>query len=144
MFREFATPAETSGFFGEVRNLVSQLAGLMLGNPKFTDNASVNLAAVDAAAARSGSSGSSSGGKLLLAMSETPAASYLVNPDDLSTVEQVRQAAGYQAGDTTITILVISNKLLKPCVAKRAGTVGYSQAACSRVQLWQCSLKCLC
>jgi hypothetical protein len=107
VFREFATPAETSGFFGEVRNLISQLAGLMSGNPKYTDNASVSLAAVDAAAARSGSSGSSSGGKLLLAMSETPAANYLVNPDDLSTVEQVGQAAGYWAG-ATITAMVVS------------------------------------
>jgi hypothetical protein len=59
----------------------------MTGNPSFTDNASVNLAAVAAATARSGSSDSS--GKLLLAMSETPAANYLINPDDLSTVEQV-------------------------------------------------------
>jgi hypothetical protein len=85
-FREFATPAETSGLFGQLLNLGSQLFGLMTGNPEFTDNASVSLAAVGAAAAR-GSSGSS--GKLLLAMSETPAANYLVNPDDISTVEQV-------------------------------------------------------
>lgn len=86
VFREFATPAETSGLVGQLLNLGSQLFGLMTGNPEFTDNASVSLAAVGAAAAR-GSSGSS--GKLLLAMSETPSANYLVNPDDLSTVEQV-------------------------------------------------------
>lgn len=91
MYREFATPPETDGFWGEVQNLLSQLFGLMTRNPKFTDNASVSLAAVDAAAARSGGSGSN--GRLVLAMSETPAANYLINPDDLSTVEQVRCAA---------------------------------------------------
>lgn len=91
MYREFATPPETDGFVGEVQNLLSQLFGLMTRNPKFTDNAAVSLAAVDVAAARSGSSGSN--GRLVLAMSETPAANYLINPDDLSTVEQVRWAA---------------------------------------------------
>jgi hypothetical protein len=89
VYREFATPPETDGFVGEVQNLLSQLFGLMTRNPQFTDNASVSLAAVDAAAARSGSSGSN--GRLVLAMSETPAANYLINPDDLSTVEQVRR-----------------------------------------------------
>jgi hypothetical protein len=88
MFREFATAPETSGFLGQLQAVASQLFGLITGNPTYTDNASVNLAAVAAAAARSGSSGSSDG-KLLLAMSETPAANYLINPDDLSTVEQV-------------------------------------------------------
>lgn len=88
MYREFATAPETDGFIGQMKALASQLFGLMTGNPTYTDNASVNLAAVAAAAARSGSSAGSSG-KLLLAMSETPAANYLINPDDLSTVEKV-------------------------------------------------------
>lgn len=107
VFREFATPTETSGPFGELQNLASQLYGLMTGNPQYTDNASVNLAAVDAAAARSTSSGSN--GKLLLAMSETPVANYLLNPDDLSTVEQVAYSDGLPGDLTTAHPSILSD-----------------------------------
>lgn len=89
MFREFATPPETSGALGKLQNVVAQLFGLMTGNPKYTDNASVNLAAVDAAAATRRAAAGGGGGQLLLAMSETPTANYLIDPEDLSTVEQV-------------------------------------------------------
>lgn len=110
VFREFATPTETSGPFGELQSLASQLFGLMTGNPQYTDNASVNLAAVDAAAARSTSNGSS--GKLLLAMSETPVANYLLNPDDLSTVEQVAYSDGLPGDLTTAHPSILSDGTL--------------------------------
>ena len=100
VFREFATTPETSGLLGQLTDVASQLLGLMSGNPKYTDNASVSLAAVDAAAARSPHSGSSSG-RLLLAMSETPVANYLLDPEDLSTVEQVKYSDGVPGDLTT-------------------------------------------
>lgn len=82
--REFATRPEVSGLFGELKELLSQLAGLISKNPSFTDNASVSLQPVRRAGA--------GGGPLLMAMSETPPASYIINPADLTTMEQVRPA----------------------------------------------------
>jgi hypothetical protein len=79
--REFATRPEVLGPLGELKELLSQLFGLMTKNPNFTDNASVSLQPVRRSAA--------AGGPLLMAMSETPPASYIVNPSDLSTMEQV-------------------------------------------------------
>lgn len=82
VLREFATRAEVSGPLGELKGLLAQLWGLMTKNPQFTDNASVSLQAVGSPGTR---------GSRLLAMSETPAASYIINPDDLTTQQQVRQ-----------------------------------------------------
>jgi hypothetical protein len=79
--REFATRPEVSGPLGELAELLSQLLGLMTKNPTFTDNASVSLQPVRQSAA--------AGGPLLMAMSETPPASYIINPRDLTTMEQV-------------------------------------------------------
>jgi hypothetical protein len=79
--REFATRPEVSGPLGELQELISQLVGLMTKNPSFTDNASVSLQPVRRAGG--------GGGPLLMAMSETPPASYIINPIDLTTMEQV-------------------------------------------------------
>jgi len=83
-YREFATspPVDPPGLAGEARALFSQLAQLASGSPQFTDNASVNLIPVEVPAA--------GGRPLLLAVSETPGASYLV---DARTLETVRHAA---------------------------------------------------
>lgn len=84
VIREFATRPEVSGWWDELKELLGQLTGLITNNPTFTDNASVSLQQLRVPAA-------SGGHNLLLAMSETPAASYLVDPDNLNTVKQVRQ-----------------------------------------------------
>ncbi|WIA29067.1 hypothetical protein OEZ86_011578 [Tetradesmus obliquus] len=91
--REFATRPEVSGLFGELKELLSQLAGLISKNPSFTDNASVSLQPVRRAAA--------GGGPLLMAMSETPPASYIINPADLTTMEQVTYDDGLPGDLTT-------------------------------------------
>ena len=82
MIREFDTRPEVSGWWGEAKELTTQLKGLITQNPDYTDNASVSLQQLKQQSDRSGS-------KLLLAMSETPAASYLLDPETLDTVEQV-------------------------------------------------------
>lgn len=91
VYREFATPPETYSKLQELQVLAGQLWGIMTNSPTYTDNASVSLAVVgpDAMQGAGTNGGSSTGKKLLLAMSETPAASYLVDPDDLSTLQQV-------------------------------------------------------
>eukprot|EP00882_Tetradesmus_deserticola_P021523 GHRQ01023299.1.p1 GENE.GHRQ01023299.1~~GHRQ01023299.1.p1 ORF type:complete len:307 (+),score=105.06 GHRQ01023299.1:146-1066(+) len=93
VLREFGTRAEVSGPLGELKEVLRQLAGLMTKNPSFTDNASVSLQPVRRGAA--------AGGPLLMAMSETPPASYLINPSDLSTTEQVTYDDGLPGDLTT-------------------------------------------
>jgi len=113
-FREFATapPPDPPGFVGEARAVLAQLAELVTGKANFTDNASVNLipvalsqAQVEAFRATGGAGGGSSEPAaaaaaaaatatetttrpLLLAISETPGASYLVDPRTLDTVSR--------------------------------------------------------
>ncbi|KAF6266758.1 carotenoid oxygenase [Scenedesmus sp. NREL 46B-D3] len=93
VMREFATRPEVSGPLGELKELLGQLAGLVTKNPIFTDNASVSLQPVRRGAA--------AGGPLLMAMSETPPSSYIVDPSDLSTVEQVAYDDGLPGDLTT-------------------------------------------
>lgn len=81
VIREFATPPQVSGWWAELAELFQQLAGLVTNNPTFTDNASVSLQQITPEGA--------GGRQMLLAMSETPAASYVVDPQNLQTVKQV-------------------------------------------------------
>jgi len=113
-FREFVTapPPDPPGFVGEARAVLAQLAELVTGKANFTDTASVNLvpvalsqAQVEAFRATGGAGGGGSEPAaaaaaaaatatetttrpLLLAVSETPGASYLVDPRALDTVSR--------------------------------------------------------
>jgi carlactone synthase / all-trans-10'-apo-beta-carotenal 13,14-cleaving dioxygenase len=85
-YREFATapPIEPPGSLAaEAKALLGQVAQLVSGKPEFTDNASVNLIPVRLP-------GNDSDARMLLAVSETPGASYLL---DAKTLETVRSAA---------------------------------------------------
>lgn len=100
-YREFATapPIDPPGSLAaEARALFGQLAQLASGKPEFTDNASVNLIPVQlpvaaGAAATAGAAANNTTPTtttMLLAVSETPGASYLL---DARTLETVRDAA---------------------------------------------------
>jgi carlactone synthase/all-trans-10'-apo-beta-carotenal 13,14-cleaving dioxygenase len=101
VYREFDTPAEAGSKLEQLAQLAKQLWGLTTNNPAFTDNASVSLSLAGAGAVSSSGSGAGSGGRILLAMSETPAASYLINAEDLSTLQQVSYADGIPGDLTT-------------------------------------------
>jgi carlactone synthase/all-trans-10'-apo-beta-carotenal 13,14-cleaving dioxygenase len=98
-YREFATapPVEPPGLVGEARALFSQLAQLASGKPEFTDNASVNLIPVSLPSSDVDDSNKTKNKNLLLAVSETPGASYLV---DSATLETVASAAPDATGAT--------------------------------------------
>eukprot|EP00775_Hariotina_reticulata_P013764 gene13764-13883_t len=89
VIREFATRPELSGPLEELRALLVQLFRLATNTPNFTDNASVSLHQVGP-----------EGGQLL-ALSETPVASYLVDPTTLATTQQVQYGDGVPGSLTT-------------------------------------------
>jgi len=76
IYREFAAPIPTDGFLEATRQVLSDLKALLSNNPSYTDNASVNLHQVG------------EGGRLLLATSETPGASYWLDPNTLDTLKK--------------------------------------------------------
>ena len=83
-FREFATPAPASGALGAALAAAKDVLGVLTGNTNTTDNASVSLHAVGAPSAPGGPR------PRLLAVSETPKASYLVDPSNLATAGRAR------------------------------------------------------
>jgi Retinal pigment epithelial membrane protein len=64
------------------------MVDLVMGRSPFTDNASVSLQLAGSGLMAGGAHDSSSSG-VLLAMSETPNASYLVRAEDLTTIQRV-------------------------------------------------------
>jgi hypothetical protein len=80
-YREFATALTDVGLLGQIKELV----GFATGKPEFTDNASVNVVPV-------GPARPNGSRPQLMAMSETPTASYILDPDTLQTLRQVSRA----------------------------------------------------
>ena len=91
--REFATPAEPVSLLGGAGELLASLAGILSGSPRFTDNASVSLQRVGGDS-DNGNGGDNGGRRLVLAMSETPAASYVLDADTLDTLRRVAYTDG--------------------------------------------------
>jgi hypothetical protein len=77
VFREFATAPPASGPLDAALSAARDVLGVLSGATNTTDNASVSLQAVGP------------GGGRLLAVSETPKASYIVDPATLATLEKV-------------------------------------------------------
>jgi carlactone synthase/all-trans-10'-apo-beta-carotenal 13,14-cleaving dioxygenase len=75
--REFATAPPTSGPLAAALATARDVLAIVTGANSFTDNASVSLHAVGPGRGK------------LLAVSETPTASYLVDPASLATLEKV-------------------------------------------------------
>jgi hypothetical protein len=83
VYREFATPPATSGPLESALLAAKDVLGVLSGATNTTDNASVSLHAV-------GPAGAGGRRRRLLAVSETPKASYIIDPESLATVEKVR------------------------------------------------------
>ncbi|KAI8476369.1 MAG: carotenoid oxygenase [Monoraphidium minutum] len=81
VFREFATPAATSGPLEAALLGLKDVLAAATGSTNTTDNASVSLHAV-------GPKGAGGKRSQLLAVSETPKASYLVDPANLATLQK--------------------------------------------------------
>ncbi|KIY98414.1 Carotenoid cleavage dioxygenase 8 [Monoraphidium neglectum] len=78
VYREFATPPATSSSLEALLSGLRDVVAVVTGATNTTDNASVSLHSVGPKGGR--------GRRQLLAVSETPKASYLIDPDTLATI----------------------------------------------------------
>ena len=99
--REFATPAEPVGPLGATGELLTALAGILSGSPRFTDNASVSLQRVGGGGGNGSGSNGDGAKRLVMAMSETPAASYVLDADTLDTLRRCAYTDGVKGDLTT-------------------------------------------
>eukprot|EP00877_Chromochloris_zofingiensis_P002846 jgi/Chrzof1/12562/UNPLg00514.t1 len=98
VLREFATPPSSSGPVATALQVAGQVFSMALGFKPITDNASVSLQYVGA-----------EGDKKLMALGETPMATYLVDPSTLSTIQQFKFSDGVSGDLTTAHPSVLSD-----------------------------------
>lgn len=106
MLREFATPPSSSGPVATALQVAGQVFSMALGFKPITDNASVSLQYVGA-----------EGDKKLMALGETPMATYLVDPSTLSTIQQASEATIFINNSITI---IHHTSFMGPCAASGA------------------------
>jgi carlactone synthase/all-trans-10'-apo-beta-carotenal 13,14-cleaving dioxygenase len=112
VFREFATAPQPSGPLDALRTAARDLLGILTNNSQFTDNASVNLHSVGArrdGGANGAANSRTAPRKQLLATSETPKASYLVDPLTLATAAPAKFNDGVKGDLTTAHPTVLSD-----------------------------------